>query len=206
MFAELHKMIGIKLLDGPKTVSELAEILSEKPEQIELAVQQLITMGIVERTAEGKKLRLKESVRSAVMKRRAIAEEDKHPIRIRAFIEMQAPSVQELNKLMDTLCEAIKKTEVYTVYHMEKAEPAKQGEYYTSYCEVELSVKNLTELMRFALYYGPSVIEVLKPEKVEVHMADLQDALMEAVELNQKYTRYIEMLATKRDLAGSALA
>ena len=54
--------------------------------------------------------------------------------------------------------------------------------------------------MRFLFNYGPSVIEVLGPEKIMIDAADLQRGLLDAAGMIQGYVDYISQLMTKKEL------
>ena len=55
-------------------------------------------------------------------------------------------------------------------------------------------------MVKFMYFYGPTSVEVLKPQKVVLAMDDLQDALMEMAEMIQSYNEAMLKSMAKSEL------
>ena len=77
----------------------------------------------------------------------------------------------------------------------------KSGEHYSSFLEVNISVKNFRALMKLLFFYGPSSLEVLKPDKWSISLDDLQDGLVDAANMVYGYNDYIVKQMTKKELS-----
>ncbi len=94
----------------------------------------------------------------------------------------------------------MKKDSNFTLYNLDKAPIEKQGDYYSTYFEINFSVKDFASLIRFMFFYGPSSVEVVKPAKIEFSAQDLQDGLMETADMVQKYSSAIHKLLNREEL------
>lgn len=83
---------------------------------------------------------------------------------------------------------------------MEKAKIVKNGDYFSSYIDLNFTVRNLSSLIRFMFSYGPSSIEVIKQSMFEIKADDLQDALMTVSEMTQNYSNYIFKLVKEKEI------
>ncbi len=63
-----------------------------------------------------------------------------------------------------------------------------------------MSFEAFEPLMHFLFFYGPSVVEVLGPEKVVIDMGDLQRGLLEAATMINGYVHYITRMMTKKEI------
>jgi hypothetical protein len=144
---------------------------------------------------------LKKEIYTAVRKRKMIAETDKNKLRLRVNIEVQAIEENLLKKQLKEIQETIRKEEVFTIYDIVEAKPLNQGEHYSSYLDINLSVKDFHALMRLMFLYGPTTVEVIRPEKVEFAAGELQDGLMIVSDVVHSYTEYIAKHLNKEELA-----
>ncbi|MDD3083696.1 MAG: hypothetical protein PHP82_01605, partial [Candidatus ainarchaeum sp.] len=86
--------------------------------------------------------------------------------------------------------EALEKEKDFTIYDIEEAEPIEEDELFSSYLEINLSLKNFPTLIKFLFYYGPTSIEVIKPSKIEINQFEFQEGLIELSEIFQKYANF----------------
>jgi hypothetical protein len=136
-----------------------------------------------------------------VRKRRMIAETDKNKLRLRINVEVQAIEENLLKNQLKEIQEAIRKEEDFTIYDIIEAKPIQQGEHYSSYLDINLSVKDFHALMKLMFLYGPTSVEVLKPEKLEFTAGELQDGLILISDIVHSYTEYIAKHMNKEELA-----
>jgi len=199
-FSDEQKKIALLLLHEPKTAEELNKQLNIPYDKLIMELKGMLKMKVVSKEGFPTKYRLKENIAEEVRRRKKISEEDSFKLRLKVFIEMQAIEEELLKKQMDKLSKAIENDKEFTVYSIEKAEIVKEGEYYSSYLEVNFSVKNFTALVKFMFFYGPSSVEIIKPDKIEFSAQDLQDGLVDMSEMIQKYSAYITRLLNREEL------
>ena len=199
-FSEEQKMIAMVLMHGPRTVEELTKQLNLPFNKMMDEIRGMLQAGVLEKDGYPTKYKLKRKIYEEIVKRKQIAETDSNKLRIRAFIEMQAIEQELLEKQARKLDETINKDKNFTVYSLEKAPIEKTAEYYSTYFELNFSVKDFASLVRFMFFFGPSSVEVVKPPKIEFTARDLQDGLIEIAEMAQKYSNYIQRLLNKQEL------
>ncbi len=200
-FSEEQKRIALLLIHGPKTPEDLNSQLNIPFNKLTDELKAMMKLGVIEKQGFPTKYALKKNIASEVQKRKKIAESDINKLRIRAFIEMQAIEEELLKKQIVQLEEAMNKDKSFTLYNLDKAPIEKQDEYYSTYFEVNFSVKDFASLIRFMFFYGPSSVEVVKPAKIEFSAHDLQDGLMETADMVQKYSQAIHRLMNRDELA-----
>ncbi|MDD5163348.1 MAG: hypothetical protein PHD95_04025 [Candidatus ainarchaeum sp.] len=199
-FTEEQKKIAMLLLHDAKTIEDLNKQLNLPYNKLSEEVKEMLKLGVITKEGFPTKYRLKEKIASEVLRRKKIAEEDNNALRIRAYIEMQAIEEDLLKKSLEKLAEAMQKDQNFTVYSLEKAKVIQESEYYFSYIEVNLSIKDFDSLVRFMYFYGPSSIEVISPDKITFASHDLQDGLVNMSDMINKYSAYIAKRLNKEEL------
>jgi hypothetical protein len=71
---------------------------------------------------------------------------------------------------------------------------------YSSFIEVDLSVKNFSSAVRLLFYYGASSVEVLKPDKLTLSQYEFQEGLVELAMIFQNYSKYFLSKMTDDEL------
>lgn len=199
-FSEEQKRIALLLIHGPKTAEDLNGQLNIPFNKLTDELKTMIKIGVIGKQGFPTKYALKKNIASEVQKRKKIAESDLNKLRIRAFIEIQAIEETLLKKQLSELEASMKKDKSFTLYNLDRAPIEKQGEYYSTYFEINFSVKDFASLMKFMFFYGPSSLEVVKPSKIEFSAQDLQDGLMEASDMVQKYSTVVHRLMNRDEL------
>jgi hypothetical protein len=188
------------LVHGPRTSEELNSQLNIPFNKLADELKAMLRLGVIEKQGFPTRYALKQNIAEEVQKRKKIAESDFNKLRLRAFIEMQAIEESLLKKQLDKLEESLNQDKNFTLYNIDKMPIEKQDEYYSTYFEVNFSTKDFASLIRFMFFYGPSSMEVVKPAKIEFSAQDLQDGLMEAADMVQKYSSAIHKLLNRDEL------
>lgn len=199
-FSGDQKKIAMLLLYGPKTAEELNKQLDMPYDRLMQELKEMLKLDVISRDGYPTKYRLKEAIVTEVKRRKRISEEDSFKLRIHAYIEMKAIEEELLTKQLSRIENALQIERDFTIYSLEKAEIIKEGEYYSSYLEVNMTLRDFTSLVRFMFFYGPSTVEVLKPDKIEFTAQDLQDGLIDVSDMVHKYTEYITKLMNREEL------
>lgn len=199
-FSELQKKIAIALINSPKTAEQLSKELNTNITSITDEIKLMMKLNLIEKTGFPTKYKLKDSILVELQKRKEISAKDKYQLRLRAIIEIKAISEELLKKEMEKVKSLLQNEKDFTIYSIIEAEPIKEAEHYSSYLDVNLSLKDFRAISKLLFFYGPSALEVLKPEKITFAADDLQDALVEMASYIQSYNQYIARLANKAKL------
>ncbi len=198
MFSDMDRKVGLALYKGPKTPEEIAEEIHEDVRDVMDTLKKLIKLKIVVKEGYPPKYRLADNIQEAL---KPEDWESVEGIRIHAVIEAQSIDENALKKALEQILKKLKKEPgLHVVHHaIPELERLDTGAY-SGYVEVKLAAEGFEPLMRFLFNYGPSVIEVLGPEKIMIDAADLQRGLLDAAGMIQGYVDYISQLMTKKEL------
>ena len=200
-FTDDQKRIAVALVNSPKTVEELNSQLGLPFTRLNDSLKQMLKLNLVKVEGYPQKYVLSAKVAEGVRRRKEIAEKDPFELRLKATIEIRAVEEVFLKKHMDEIAEKLRKDKTLNIYDIFRAKPLRDGGYFTSYFQVNLSAKDFSSIVRFMYFFGPSSVEVLKPAKVVLPMDDLQDALMEMAEMIQSYNHAMLKSMNKDELA-----
>ncbi|MFA6064674.1 MAG: hypothetical protein WCW44_00255 [archaeon] len=199
-FSDEQKKIALLLLSEPKTEEELHKQLNIPHDKLNVELKDMLKLGLVLKDGYPTKYQLRQDIISELAKRKKISEDDSFKIKIRAIIELKAVEENLLKKHLNKIKEAIEKDPVFTVYGITQAEIAEEEEMYSSFLEVTITVKDFPALVKFLFYYGPSSIEVMKPQKIEFSQYEFQEGLVSLSEIFQKYAEYFTNHLTKEEV------
>lgn len=198
MFSDNQKKIALKLLSNSQSLDELVESTSFDKKIIEKELKEMLKMKLVKKSED--RYLLENKIANELNKRKALQEIDPFELRTQAFIEMQAVTKELLETYLGKLEESLKKDKSITIYSISKAKPVKQGSYFSSFIDINFTVKDLAALIKFMFFYGPTSVEVIKPERFEIKADDLQDALMTISQMTQNYSNYILKLVKEKEI------
>jgi len=198
MFSDMDRKVGLALYKGPKTPEEIADEVGEDVRDVMDSLKKLIKLKIVVKEGYPPKYRLADNIQEALQPEDW---ESVEGIRIHAIIEAQSYDENALKKALESIVKKLKKESgLHIVKHaIPEIEQTDEG-IYSGYVEVKLATEGIEPLLRFLFNYGPSVIEVLGPEKIMIDSADLQRGLLDAAGMIQGYVEYISRLMTKKEL------
>jgi len=200
LFSDEQKKIAVLLLREPKTEEELNKQLNIPYDKLTMELKNMLKMGVITKDGYPTKYKLQQDIISEIQKRKKIAEEDSFRLRIRAIIELKAVEETLLKRHMGKISGALKKEKVYTIYDLKEAEIVEEEEMYSSFIEVNMSVKDFPALVRFLFYYGPISVEVLKPSKIEFSQFEFQEGVVTLSEIFQKYAEFFTKHLNKEEL------
>ncbi len=185
------------LYKKPMTAEELAKELGVGIKETMEALKHLIKLRLVRKSGYPPVYDLYPSIREAIGRKT----EEVEGIRARAIIEVQAIEEALAKKAMEKIKEQLKKERGINVVTAEIAEvQANDDGSYSGFLDLELSFEGIAPLIHFLFFYGPSVIEILGPEKIQVDISDLQSGVIEAARMIQGYVSYLTRLMTRKEL------
>ena len=197
-FSETQKKIAMLLSNGQMNIKSISSALQILPEDAEKELEGLKALKLA--GEEDGSYFLEGALAEQLAKRKEIASKDQFDLKIRAIIELQSIEESLLERQANELKKAIEKEKNLTIYEIVIEKPEKIDEYYSTYIEATLSIRNFQTLINFMFFYGPSAVEVIKPEKLEINAFDLSEGLIDMADMIHKYTEYITRIMSKKDL------
>jgi hypothetical protein len=89
------------------------------------------------------------------------------------------------------------KAEKFTLLKFEKSDIAKEKDNCTMFFNVDLSVPEFSDIVYLIVQYGPSSVELIEPEKVELDLSQTQTVLNEIASAVHYYVSLILHLKHK---------
>jgi predicted transcriptional regulator len=200
IFSEEQKKIALLLLNEPKTEEELTKQLNIPHDKLAVVLKEMLRLELITKDGYPTKFQLKQEIISEITKRRQISEKDAYKIRIRAIIEMKAVEENLLKKHLGQIADSLKNNKGFTIYSLEEAKITQIEDMYSSFLEINMSVKDFSSIVLFLFYYGPTSIEVLKPARIEFSQFEFQEGLVELSDIFQKYADYLTKHLNKEEL------
>lgn len=193
-YSDDQKQLAKVLLKGPMSVEDLREESKIPMNRINEALKELIKLKLVDR--DGSKYKLIDYVTKGVEVKPRKPREVEENYRVRLIIEALSKDKGALQAQLDIL-EGKLKEEPVSLLKLDKAETELQGENYTSYLDVEAGVRDFKDLLYLIINYGPSSVELLEPQKIELSMGETQEALNEVSSAVHYYVSFILGLQQK---------
>ncbi|MFA5303525.1 MAG: hypothetical protein WC393_03230 [Candidatus Nanoarchaeia archaeon] len=95
-------------------------------------------------------------------------------IKSRLIIQTMGSPKELLIKTVNAMLDSFKKNFKTEDEHIEK--PEKTGkEFYSSFIEITITFKNLTEFFSFMINYSPTSAEIIEPYKLELSAGELEN-------------------------------
>jgi hypothetical protein len=199
-FSDEQKKIALLLLSEPKTEEELHKQLNLPYDKLSVELKQMLKLNLVLKEGYPTKYKLRQDIVDELRKRKKIAEEDSFKIKLRAIIELRAVEENLLKKHLEKIKESLEKEKNFTVYGLNVADIVEEDEMFSSFVETTITVRDFKTLIGFLFYYGPTTIEIMKPEKIEFSQFEFQEGIVSLAEIFQKYADYITKNLTKQQL------
>ncbi|MEM2121779.1 MAG: hypothetical protein QXU20_03940 [Candidatus Woesearchaeota archaeon] len=99
--------------------------------------------------------------------------EFENPIVARAIIELIGTPKKYLEETMHKIVESLELKKELSVLKKEFFEPTDKGKFFSTFCELEISFKDLSALMNFCIDYMPASIEILEPPNLSSNAISL---------------------------------
>lgn len=199
-YSELQKKIALCLLEKPACLEELSKRLKLPNDELHKELKEMVKLNVVEAKGYPQAYHLQENIVSTLKERKRLEETDNFTLRLKITIEAQAIEEELLKKEMKRIENLLRQDKEFTVYDSRLAEPIKQENHYTSFLEANLSVKDFKALVKLIFYFGPTSMEIIKPEKIAFSAHDLQDGLLDMAELVHTYTEYITQTMKREEI------
>ncbi|MEK6902311.1 MAG: hypothetical protein AABX02_01840 [archaeon] len=196
-FTDSQKKISQALLQGPQSLDRLAEKTQLKQSELIEDLKTLQHLKLIALQGTPPVYALKDEIAAELKRRKSIEDEDDNIFRVRILIEVQGIQEDLVRKQGEKILENLKKEPFFRIYAytMENV-----GEQYSTFAEINLSVRDFRGLVRLMFFYGPSSIEVIKPQKIEFKLDDFQNGLVDMTEMVHGYAEYIMGLLKRKQV------
>jgi len=104
-------------------------------------------------------------------------EEKTEIIRCVTIIEILGKPKEHVEKSMQMYLDKIKEESYLSILKQDVAEAKEQEKMFSTFAEIEMVVKGVSNLIGFCFDYMPSSIEILKPEELKLKDKDIQNML-----------------------------
>jgi hypothetical protein len=198
---ELREVIAKSLSQGPKTDDDLRkEIPKAKYEEILNVLKNMLSLKLIKKDGFPVKYSLSEGILKTLEKRKELSDTDKHIIRANLIIESKSNDKGLLRTAMEKILDSLKKDENYFIYESSLAEIIVHDDLFSTYISAEVSCSDLFNLFRLVYFYGVTSIDIIKPDKLNVPISDLQNSLTTIVDMIHGYADLIYELKSKNDV------
>jgi hypothetical protein len=194
MFSEDEVKVAEKIL-VPKTLEEIVKETGFEEEKVKEILAKFDRMGLLKKGGKPQKFVLIEYIQE----RLDVKEE--YPFEFVCFIEATGFDKTSVENSLNFLKEKIEK-EPLQILESELGEPIENEGMWTGYIHLRASAKTFRDIVYFIFNYGPSSLELLKPNKHEFSMEEMHDILNDIAGGVHHYISYIGELMMKQKQTG----
>ncbi|HLD81289.1 MAG TPA: hypothetical protein VJA40_04780 [archaeon] len=198
--SELQKQISKSLYYAAKTPEELRNEFNAPLPEVTKALSGLIKMEIVERKGHPAKYYLTEKVAGA-LKEKPGDEYEVKGIKLHAVVEAASLKKDELKPQLEALVAQLKENKNFTVHSYSVKDPVEHEEKFHSYLDITFSCKTFREAVFFVYFFGPTLLEVLAPQRLELPLEDFQNGLLDVAQMVHTYVERIVHLSNRAEIA-----
>ncbi len=189
MFSEEEVKVAEKIL-VPRTLEEIVRETGFEEEKVKEILAKFDKMGLLKKGGKPQKFVLIEYIQE----RLDVKEE--YPFEFVCFIEATGFDRKSVEDSLKFLKEKIEKEPVQII-ESEFGEPIENEGMWTGYIHLRVSAKTFRDIVYFIFNYGPSSLELLKPDRYEFSMEEMHDILNDIAGGVHHYISYIGELMMK---------
>ncbi len=199
-FNEKQKKLSSALISGPLSLDQLAERTNLKMSEAQEELKFLMQLKLVSLQGTPPQYALKEDVSAELKRRKSIEQDDDNKFRVQMLIEVQGIEETLVKQQAEKILENLRKEPFYKIYAQKVEETTKVDDKYSTFIDVNLSVRDFRAMVRLMFFYGPSSIEVVKPSKIEFTLNDFQDGLVDMTDMVHAYANYIMGILSRKQV------
>ncbi len=193
--AELQTIIGKALKSGPKTEDELLQAIPDvKYDQLISALKSMLFLKLITKDGYPVKYSLSKEILDGLSSKKKLSEIDKNILKVAILIESKSNDKGDLRQSMEKIADALKNDKEYLIYSLDIADIVLHDELFSTFISAELSCQSLNSLFRLIYFYGATSVEILKPDKFTVGIADLQQTAQIITDMTHGYATMIYQL------------
>ncbi|MEK6970623.1 MAG: hypothetical protein AABW68_02920 [archaeon] len=197
-FTESQKKLCNALLDGPKSLEALSERVGMPHASAQEELKHLMQLKLISLQGVPPIYLLKDEVLQEMKRRKSIEAEDDNKFRVRILIEVQGLEEELVLLQVEKILDHLRGEPIFKIYAVKTEKMVKIEEKYSTFTEINLSVRDFRAMVRLAFFYGPASIEVIKPQKIDFSLHDFQDGLVDMTEMVHAYADYIMGILSRK--------
>ncbi len=194
-YTEDEKRIAKALLKAPRTIEELMRELSLPMDGVLGALSHMIKLHLVEKEGTPTRYRMIEYIKEKVRGGETMEVEPNY--RAQMIIEGMSKSEEALRRSMEILETRLKKEKI-RLFSFEKSDISSVEQDFVMFFDVELGTKTFRDLFAIVVNYGPTSVELLEPNKVEIKLPEAQDTLNDVATAIHHYVSYLLELGLQK--------
>jgi hypothetical protein len=192
---ELKNEIARQLYKGIKTEEDLKKAIpGASYNELSTALANMLKLKLIKKEGYPVKYSISDDIVKKLEQRKEISESDKNAIRVSIIIESKSDNKGKLREAMEGILNSLRNDERYVIYESTLADIIVHDDLFSTYIDAEVSCGNLNALLRLIYFYGVTTIDVIKPEKLQVPISDLQESLFTVVDMTHGYADMIFQL------------
>lgn len=199
-FSEKQKKLSAALINGPLSLDQLAERTNIKMSEAQEELKFLMQLKLVSLSGTPPVYVLKEEVATELKHRKTIELSDDNKFRVEIMIEVQGVEEDLVKRQSEKILENLSKEPFFKIYSKKVAPIEKVEDKYSTFIDVNLSVRDFRGIVRLMFFYGPASIEVIKPSKIEFTLNDFQDGLVDMTDMVHAYANYIMGILNRKQI------
>ena len=192
---DLQTLVGKELKNGPRTEDDLLKVIpGAKYDELIKVLKNMLFLKLITKEGYPVVYSLSKEIQEGLIEKKKLSENDKNQLKVAVLIESKANDKGELRKAMEQIADALKKDENYYIYSLDIAEIILHDDLFSTYISAEVSCSTLGSLFRLIYYYGATSVEILRPEKLNVTIGDLQQTSQVITDMTHGYAQMIFQL------------
>lgn len=192
---DLQTLVGKELKNGPRTEDDLLKVIpGAKYDELIKVLKNMLFLKLITKEGYPVVYSLSKEIQEGLTEKKKLSENDKNQLKVAVLIESKANDKGELRKAMEQIADALKKDENYYIYSLDIAEIILHDDLFSTYISAEVSCSTLGSLFRLIYYYGATSVEILRPEKLNVTIGDLQQTSQVITDMTHGYAQMIFQL------------
>lgn len=199
-FNEKQKKLSSALINGPLSLDQLAERTNVKMSEAQEELKFLMQLKLVSLQGTPPLYALKEDVANELKRRKSLEIEDDNKFRVQVLIEVQGVEESLVKNQAEKIIDNLKKEPFYKIYSQKIEKIEKIDDKYSTFVDVNLSVRDFRAIVRLMFFYGPTAIEIIKPSKIEFTLNDFQDGLVDMTDMVHAYANYIMGILSRKQV------
>lgn len=198
--SEVQRKIAVLLLVEPKTIEDINKQLDLGFEAITSEINNMLKLGLIKKTDDfPTKYVLDDHIIAELKKRKEIAEKDSYKIKVQMIIDVEGVIKEVVEKHLENIKKILEQEKDITIYDIKTSDLLAQDNSYFGYVNITCTVKDFSTMVRIIMYYAPSSIEILAPNKLDISLYELQDGLIELSQKTQLYVKELQKRLTKEE-------
>ncbi len=199
-FNDKQKKLSTALINGPLSLEQLAERTNMKMSEAQEELKFLMQLKLVALQGTPPVYALKDDVSAEMKRRKSLEQEDDNTFRVQMMIEVQGVEESLVKNQAEKILENLKKEPFFKIYSQKIETIVPVEDKFSTFVDVNLSVRDFRAIVRLMFFYGPASIEVIKPNKIEFTQNDFQDGLVDMTDMVHAYANYIMGILSRKQV------